>query len=30
MKVAQDEKSGDVWVDQSAYVGKIFESFGMP
>ena len=29
LKVAQDEVSGDVWVGQSAYVGKVLERFGM-
>lgn len=29
MKVAQDEVSGDVWVGQPAYVGKVLERFGM-
>jgi hypothetical protein len=29
MKVVQDEVSGDVWVGQSAYVGKVLERFGM-
>ena len=29
LKVAQDEVSGDVWVGQSAYVGKVLETFGM-
>ena len=29
LNVAQDEVSGDVWVGQSAYVGKVLERFGM-
>jgi len=29
IKVVQDEVSGDVWIGQSVYVGKVLERFGM-
>ena len=29
MKVIQDDVSGDVWIGQDAYVGKVLERFGM-
>lgn len=29
MKVVQDKVSGDVWIGQPAYVGKVLERFGM-
>ena len=27
--MVQDEVSGDIWIGQSAYVGKMLERFGM-
>ncbi len=29
IKVIHDEVSGDVWIGQSVYVGKVFERFGI-